>query len=120
MYTLYMAKVKFEENDNYKKRPVLLLRYSGNNAICRKVTSQPKRPNYPGEVELLDWKKEGLHKLSVVRMSKHLTLDKSDLIHKIGDLTDTDQERVENEINTPYKESYNIDDEIDEYLTQLI
>lgn len=114
MYTLYIAKVKFEENNKYKKRPVLVLRYSGDTAICRKVTSQPKRPNYPGEVELLDWKKEGLHKLSVVRMSKHLNLDKSDLLHKIGDLTDNDQERVENEINTPYKESYNIDDEIED------
>ena len=56
MYTLYIAKVKFEENNKYKKRPVLLLRYSGDTAICRKVTSQPKRPNYPGEVELLDTK----------------------------------------------------------------
>lgn len=120
MYAIYLAKVRFEDSAEYKKRPVLLLYYKNGKAVCRKVTSQPVITNYPGEVELLDWNKEGLRKPSVVRMSKHFLLDKSDLIHKIGNLTQEDNKTINQKLKTPYKESFNSDDELGEYFKNYL
>ena len=56
---LYSAKVRFEDKNVFKKRPVLVIAIKGNIAICRKVTSKDKRSNYSGEYVLKDWKEEG-------------------------------------------------------------
>lgn len=120
IFDILLAKVDFEDNGRYKIRPVLCIRKNKDNVIARKITSKEPGPNYPGEYPLKDWKQEGLNKASVIRMSKHTTIPCTDIKRVIGHLTERDAKEVMSLINTPYKESYNIDDEIDEYVTQLI
>ena len=118
-FDIISAKIYFEDTNEFKYRPVLCLDVLDNIVIARKMTGSKKRNNYPGEYPLKDWKQEGLNKATVVRMSKHMTIPWSYIKSIIGHLTKRDEIEVRKLINTPYKESYNIDDEIDEYLTQL-
>lgn len=114
--TLYTANVKFEDTNEVKSRPVLVLSIKGNIADCRKVTSSSERSSYPGEYPLQDWKQENLTKPSVVRMSKHILLSPKDLRKRISVLTEKDIAGVKELIDTPYKESFNEDDVIDSYV----
>lgn len=119
-FDIVSAKIYFEDSKQFKYRPVLCIAIKGNDVVVRKMTGSPKRDNYPGEYPLKDWKQEGLNKATVVRMSKHVTIPTSYVKGIIGHLSKRDELEIRALINTPYKESYNIDDEIDEYLTQLI
>lgn len=84
------------------------------------MTSKPPRNNYPGEYQLKDWKQAGLDKLTVVRMSKYVIVNKNEINGVVGHLPDKDIENIKNLLNTPYKESYNPDDVMDEFLYNYI
>lgn len=118
-FDIISAKIYFEDTNEFKYRPVLCLDVLDNIIIARKMTGTKKRDNYPGEYPLKDWKQEGLNKATVVRMSKHIRIKKSNVNKVIGHLSQRDEKEIRELLDTPYKESYNIDDEIDEYLTQL-
>lgn len=70
-------KIAFEFEDKpglYKKRPVIVIaskQFSSVTLVLSvKVTSHAARKDYPGEIELLDWKEAGLQKPSTARCSK--------------------------------------------------
>lgn len=113
-FDIVSAKIYFEDSKQFKYRPVLCIAVKGNDVVVRKMTGKTVRNNYPGEYPLKDWKQEGLNKSTVVRMSKHITIPKSHIKGVIGHLTKRDKIEVRKLINTPYKESYNIGDEIED------
>lgn len=113
-FDILLAKVDFDNEDDYKVRPVLCLDKEGDTIIARKMTSNNPRPNYPGEYLLKDWKQENLHKASTVRMSKHVKLPNDYVLKVIGHLSQRDEKEIRKLLDTPYKESYNIDDEIED------
>lgn len=55
-----------------KERPVIVAHVSQGEALVLvvKVTGHGPRPEFPGEVRLLDWEQAGLSKPSVARCSK--------------------------------------------------
>lgn len=119
-FDIFLARVYFEDIEGHKIRPVLCISDNDETIEGRKITSKPKRDTYPGECDIEDWKKAGLREPSVVRMSKYVTIPKRDIKKLIGHLTLKDIQKISEYMDTPYKESYNIDDEIDNYLTQLV
>lgn len=63
-----------------KERPAVVASVDGERALVLvlKVTGHGPRPEYPGEVRLVDWKEAGLDKPSTVRCSKQLIMSFSD------------------------------------------
>ena len=61
-----------ERPGTFKERPVVIVLTTDNEALVLavKITGHGPRPEYPGEVRLLDWRQEGLSKPSVARCSK--------------------------------------------------
>lgn len=53
-------------------------------------------------------------------MSKYIRVHKNEIKSVVGHLSDEDIENIKNLLNTPYKESYNPDDVIDEFLYTYI
>ena len=87
-WDIYLANVKYEDIEEFKVRPVLILQSGEAVAIeCLKMTSQPPRA---GEYVLCEWQKAGLRKQTVVRVGKRLRLNSSEIIKRMGrlDLTD--------------------------------
>ena len=119
-FDVLSAKIYFEGSKKYKYRPILFIYSKGNVIFARKMTSKPPRNSYPGEYQLKDWKQAGLDKPTVVRMSKYVVVNKNEIKSVVGHLSDEDIENIKNLLNTPYKESYNPDDVIDEFLYNYI
>lgn len=115
-FDLFLACVYFEDTHEYKIRPVMCISDNGKYIQGRKITSKPKRNNYPGEFEIEEWQQAGLKEPSVVRMSKYVTIPKRDVKKFIGHLTLNDIRKLSEFMDTPYKESYNEDDVIDSYV----
>ena len=93
-----------------KERPVVVGAISEQSAeiflLAVKVTSHAPRPEFPGEVALLDWQQAGLEKPSVVRCSKHLVVPIDVLLgqRKYGRLSNRDSMAVLSalkEVNAP-------------------
>lgn len=83
-YDIWQAKVKFEESDEAKKRPVLIW----NNQVflvAYKMTGTD-RGDDQDEYRIRYWKEAGLTKPTSVRLRKVLRLEKGDLLYKIGEL----------------------------------
>ena len=83
-WDIYLANVRFEDIDESKIRPVLIL---GDNEFmsvdCIKMTGQMPRT---GEYVLQKWREAGLRKPTVVRIGKKIRLSKDDFIMRIGRL----------------------------------
>ena len=83
-YDIWQAKVKFEESDEAKERPVLIW----NNQVflvAYKMTGTDRGED-PDEYRIRYWKEAGLTKPTSVRLRKVLRLEKGDLLYKIGEL----------------------------------
>ena len=83
-YDIWQAKVKFEESDEAKERPVLVW----NNQVflvAYKMTGTD-RGDDQDEYRIRYWKEAGLTKPTSVRLRKVLRLEKGDLLYKIGEL----------------------------------
>ena len=83
-YDIWQAKVKFEESDEAKERPVLIW----NNQVflvAYKMTGTD-RGDDQDEYRIRYWKEAGLTKPTSVRLRKVLRLEKGDLLYKIGEL----------------------------------
>lgn len=89
-WEIWWAYVKFEDSNEVKKRPVLVLEDRVAYILSLKITSHAPRKKFDGEYQLLQWEKAGLTKPSVVRTSKVLCLEEDDFDTKIGKLTDAD------------------------------
>lgn len=83
-YEIWQAKVKFEETDGVKERPVLIW---GDQAflIAYKMTGTDRGDNQE-EYRVRYWKEAGLSKPTSIRLRKVLRLTQDDLLYKIGEL----------------------------------
>lgn len=78
-----LANVPFEDIQQSKIRPVVILDDSAALIDCLKMTSQkPRKGDYP----LQKWKEAGLHKPTSVRISKRLALNSAEIVKRIGAL----------------------------------
>lgn len=66
-----------------KARPVVVAQVSSSSAsvVALKVTGHGPRPEFPGEVRLMEWEKAGLPKPSTVRCSKQALIPLSAFKH---------------------------------------
>ena len=82
-WQIWKAIVKFEENDEVKSRPVLILGTNRMIAFSLKMTSHaPRKGDYP----LRRWKEAGLDRPTAVRFHQKLELTEKDLIHQYGSI----------------------------------
>ena len=75
----------FEEGDGGKQRPVLVLEDGTVYVLALQITSHDQR-NLCGEYDITKWQSAGLTKPSMVRVTRRLRLEESDLIKKLGEL----------------------------------
>ena len=74
-YEVWRIPFAFEEDPaKTKERPVIVIDVNEGTALVlvAKVTGHGPRPEFPGEVRLVDWTRAGLSKPSTVRCSKRL------------------------------------------------
>jgi len=91
-WEIWEAKVPFEDRDEYKKRPVLVLSEEDMIVLSLKMTSHsPRYHKLDGEYEIMRWQEAGLKKPTVIQCSKLLRLNKSLMMgRKYGKLLSTD------------------------------
>jgi mRNA interferase MazF len=85
------------------KRPLVIIQSNSfnksniNTTICAVITSNLKLADAPGNI-ILNPKTSGLPKDSVINISQIITIDKSFLIEKVGELTNKQINRLENSL----------------------
>lgn len=88
-WDIWWALVHFEDTDQVKRRPVIILDTEEMFVISLKVTSHEARHQW-GEYEILYWKSAGLPKPSTVRLTQILKLQYQSLDKPIGTLHSID------------------------------
>ena len=83
-YEIWQARVKFEESDEIKERPVLIWNKQVF-LIAYKMTGTD-RGNGQDEYRIRYWKEAGLSKPTSIRLRKVLRLTEDDLLYQIGAL----------------------------------
>ena len=83
-YEIWMAKVKFEDTEGVKERPVMIWN-DQYYLIAYKMTGTDRGDNQD-EYRVKYWREAGLSKPTSIRIRKVLRLEKSDLIRKLGEL----------------------------------
>lgn len=83
-YDIWLAKVFFEDGEDYKQRPVLILNNTAILISAYKITSKGKH----GEIQspIRQWREAGLDKESYIVYEKALRIEKINLIRRIGRL----------------------------------
>ncbi len=92
-YEIWFAKVKFEDSEEVKERPVMIW----NNQyyiIAYKMTGTDRGDNND-EFRIRYWRESGLSKPTSIRLRKVLRLEESDLTRKIGELDKRERLRFE-------------------------
>jgi mRNA interferase MazF len=84
----WIAAIPFTSGTSSKKRPVLILWVDGDDIVLAAVTSA--KPRTQTDVLLNDWAGSGLRVASTVRLSRLDCLEKTLLIHKLGQLSEED------------------------------
>ncbi len=93
---VWFAKFKFEDIDEYKYRPVVILDVDDTGDIkvlVVKVTT--KERNINTDVPIVYWKEAKLKYKSFARVDKFLFLEDDDFDFKIGNLEKEDLDRIE-------------------------
>ena len=88
-WEIHWAFVKFEDSDEIKRRPVLIIDESNAVIISFKMTGTDRGDNVR-EYRIEKWQEAGLSKPTSVRLDKILHLQKTDLDGKIGRLQEID------------------------------
>ena len=83
-YEIWSAKVKFEESDEVKERPVLI--WNDQPFLIVYKTTGTDRGDNLEEYRIRYWKEAGLTKPTSIRLRKVLKLEKRDFVRKIGEL----------------------------------
>lgn len=104
-YDIYLADVNFEDVEGHKIRPVIQINQDLYLPLVAKITSHSPRRNCGFEYAIRDWEEAGLSKPSTIRFSKTFRIKKSDLIKKIGHLSNFDIMQIE-ENNNDISEDY--------------
>ncbi len=82
----------FSDFQTYKRRPGLVLVSGEMDLLVARITTHPARES--SDVELKRWSETGLPRVSTVRLTKLVTLDKRLVHHKIGRLHPDDGRAV--------------------------
>lgn len=85
-WEIWWAVVKYDDSDERKIRPVVVLENKAAFIISLKVTSHKPRDSFNGEYDLMRWSDAGLTRPSTVRLQAPLKLVLSDFKSKIGDV----------------------------------
>ena len=101
-YDIYWADFAFEDTNEVKSRPVVIIE-NGTVVDIAKVTKH--KPHYKYDLVLLDWEKEGLSTKSTIRLDKCMRVSQDHLQKYIGHLSDKDIQRIEAKLNKNSKES---------------
>ena len=83
-YEIWQAKVKFEDSDEVKERPVMI--WNDYIFLVAYKMTGTDRGDDQDEYRVLYWKEAGLSKPTSIRIRKVLRLTKDDLLYKIGEL----------------------------------
>lgn len=97
-WEIWFAGVMFEDTNQIKKRPVLIIddNLTAGLLLTLKMTSKPPRNNFYGEYPLKYWSNAGLKKPTTVRVSKKILMSDNDLQFKIGKIDNYDIINIEN------------------------
>ena len=95
---IWMAKVGYEDSDEFKERPVLIMNNVAYMISAFKMTGTDRGDNFP-EHRIRDWKGAGLKKETSVRLDKLLKLDKTVLTTYVGKLSIGDIFLIESKLN---------------------
>jgi len=91
---IYLANMRFEETDEWKTRPVVVVKSRGDTCSVMEITSRPA--SYESDVKILDLMCTGLNRESVIQTKKRRRIYKSSLRTYLGVLSHHDMRRVEN------------------------
>lgn len=83
-YEIWQARVKFEDTDDVKERPVLI--WGGQAYLVAYKMTGTDRGDDQDEYRVRYWKEAGLSKPTSIRLRKVLRLEKDDLLYQIGEL----------------------------------
>lgn len=89
---LWLCDFPFTSGTGAKRRPSLVLFDLGNDALIARVTSVLHTE--PFDYAVQDWQSAKLLKPSTVRIKRVVTVEKSLLIRKLGELSPVDAEAV--------------------------
>lgn len=92
-YEIWRAKVRFEDSDEIKERPVLIWNDTAY-IIAYKMTGTYRGDN-TDEFQIIHWQESGFDKPSTIRIRKVLRLKSEDLIYQVEVLDKRDQLRFE-------------------------
>ena len=99
---IWLVRYKFEESNEYKARPVVILGDKAYEFRAYKMTSQKPRDKY--DYKIRDYYKSGLSKPTTIRISKYIKITEGILIKKLGRLNDIEIRKVIILINEYYNE----------------
>lgn len=83
-YEIWKAKVKFEDSDEVKERPVMI--WNDQIFLVAYKMTGTDRGDDQDEYRVRYWQEAGLSKPTSIRLRKVLRLEKDDLLYKIGEL----------------------------------
>lgn len=95
-YDICLAKVYFDDSNEYKERPILILNNTAVLISAYKITSQGKTGDIQSPIK--QWKEAGLKKESYIVYDKALRLNQTMLIKKIGRLQIADIYALESKL----------------------
>lgn len=93
-FSVQWVRVKFEDSNQSKRRPTIILSIKDGIAIIAPITKHTPRKNYQKEYAIKDWKEAGLKYPSTIRLSKVLSVPVSELTDKVGNLSARDTEAI--------------------------
>ena len=112
-YSIYNAIVYFEEINDYKKRPVLLLEDDNKYEVFdiykithddSKENKSKKNSNYKYNYTIIKWKEAGLKEPSLIKIRQINNIDKKLLVDYLGDLQKVDIEGLEGLVVKMYED----------------
>lgn len=89
----WVANITFTDGSAAKKRPVLVLWNDGTDVVVAAVTSAS--PRTVTDIALANWQASGLKVASTVRLSRLDCLEQSLLLFRLGRISPTDGQRVQ-------------------------
>jgi hypothetical protein len=86
-FTIWRAKVKFDESDEIKERSILVVDERTFFVMSFPITGTSPRAN---EYVIRHWKEAGLSKPSTIRTGRRMKILKDDILNQIGKLAEED------------------------------
>lgn len=101
-WDIILVPFPFTNLKSVKKRPALVIspeKYNaGPDLIIMFVTSKISSFGKPGDHKIVEWKKSGLPKPSMVRM-KFATIEKSIIVKKLGEMVELDRLKLNKKLS---------------------